>query len=152
MESSFHLLPVFGIAFFLNIHFPVRDSASFPDFGSRGLGKFLWKTINRVKRACRPEGSLLAVVHSTGPLRGERKKRWSGSGRESVFWALELLVGAEGPRRSPYHLELTNRIRSGDGQLLAPVSLQSQMLSWIFRLIPGPRSKGMLEQECGREK
>lgn len=63
--------------------------------------------------------------------------------------ALELLGGTDGPRRSPHHLELTNKIRSGDRQLLASVSLQNQMLSRTFRLIPGPRSKGMLEWKCG---
>ena len=51
-------------------------------------------------------------------------------------------AGRDSPRRSSHHLELANTIRSSDGQLLASVYLQNQMLSWTFRLIPGPRSKG----------
>lgn len=56
----------------------------------------------------------------------------------SVCWvfqgsvSLELLGGTVGPRRSPLRLELTNEISSGDAQLLASLSFQNQMLSWIF--------------------
>lgn len=72
METS--PLPTLGIAFFIIFYFSMRDSASFPDLESQGLGKLLCNAISHSEKDLLVGLPLFALA-STCPLDEEEEEK-----------------------------------------------------------------------------
>lgn len=131
-NGKFFLSPLstFGIAFFLVFYVLVRDSASFPDFGSQGLGKLLCNVVNHSEEGL-PKGPLFAFDSTpcgwekgSGVLAvrdGNNEDMWHGSNKVKVKTfiscilqgsaALELAERDRLSQGSTRHLDLTEGIK-----------------------------------------
>ena len=72
MEISLSFLLTFEIVFFLVLYFPVRDSASFPEFRSQRLEKLLCNLINDSKKGLLEDIPLFSI-NSVYPLGGKEE-------------------------------------------------------------------------------